>query len=89
MPFPWRSYVFPNEVIHLSVWSTGRAEEEWSVTSEADQLSLAGEFDRYSTNDMDGQQYESSWTAHSMAVETSASQYEVPKANVQSELQLR
>lgn len=59
------------------------------MTSEADQMSLAGELDRLSQNDLDGHQYESSWTAHSMAVETSASHYEVSKANAQSELQLR
>jgi len=52
-------------------------------------MSLAGELERFTCNDVDGQQYESSWTAHCMAVqENSTNQYEV-KGNAQSELQLR
>lgn len=60
-------------------------EEEWSVNSEGDQISLAGE-DRL--NDLDSM-HELSWNAHSMAVEASAANYETAKVNTQSELQLR
>lgn len=65
-------------------------EEEWSVQSEGDQMSLAGE-DRLT--DLDGLQ-ESSWGVHSMTVEVAsaaaAATNEPPqKAHAQSELQLR
>lgn len=65
-------------------------EECWSIQSEGDQISLAGE---ERLNDLDGFHQESAWLAHSMTAEvTSAatSLGETPlKANTQSELQLR
>lgn len=64
-------------------------EEEWSVQSEGDQMSLAGE-DRL--NDLDGLQ-ESSWGVHTMTLEVASAAAAIneplQKANAQSELQLR
>lgn len=63
--------------------------EEWSVQSEGDQMSLAGE-DRL--NDLDSLQ-ESAWGVHAMTVEvaSAAAALSEPaqKTNTQSELQLR
>lgn len=65
------------------------SQEEWSVQSEGDQISLAGE-DRL--NDLDGLQ-ESSWGVHTMTLEVASAAAAIneplQKANAQSELQLR